>query len=127
MRLATPRPQATHEGYSVDTNSPSVVVNIVDANLNVADTVSNVTFTFSQAPVGFDLGDISATGGVVTNLVATADPLVFTATFTANAGFEGTGSVTVAAGSYTNAAGNAGTAGADNVGIDTAAPVPTIT
>ncbi len=39
-------------GSGVDTNSPSVVVNIVDANLNVADTVSNVTFTFSQAPVG---------------------------------------------------------------------------
>ncbi|ACT47693.1 retention module-containing protein [Methylotenera mobilis] len=117
----------TGTGGAPDTNSPSVVVNIVDANLNVADTVSNVTFTFSEAPVGFTIGDISSTGGIISNLVATADPLVFTATFTANAGFEGTGSVSVNAGSYTNASGNVGTSGADTVGIDTAAPVPTIT
>jgi len=35
------------EGYSVNTGAPSVIVNIVDASLNVADSVSDVTFTFS--------------------------------------------------------------------------------
>ena len=48
----------------------------------------------------------------------TADPLVYTATFTAADGFAGTGSVSVAAGSYTDAAGNAGGAGSDVVAID---------
>ena len=115
------------EGYGVDTGAPSVIVNIVDGSLNVGDKVSTVTFSFSEAPVGFTLTDINAVGGTVSNLVATADPKVFTATFTAADNFSGTGSVTVTAGSYSNAAGNPGTAGTDDVGIDTAPPVASIT
>ena len=42
-----------------------------------------MTFTFSEAPVGFTAADITAPGGMVTGLTATADPLVYTATFTA--------------------------------------------
>ena len=80
-------------------------------------TSSQVTFTFSEAPVGFTAADISAAGGTVTGLTATADPLVYTATFTASDGFSGTGSV--AADGYTDAAGNAGAAGSDTVTIDT--------
>ena len=41
------------ESYSV-AGSPSVAVNIVDTSLNQADTTSSVTFTFSEAPVGFN-------------------------------------------------------------------------
>ncbi|NSL57093.1 Ig-like domain-containing protein, partial [Uliginosibacterium sp. IMCC34675] len=115
------------EGYSVNTGAPTVTVDIVDAALNVADKVSTVTFSFSEAPVGFTAADISAVGGTISGLTATADPKVFTATFTANDAFTGTASVSVAAGSYTNAAGNAGTAGTDSVPADTAPPVPTIT
>ncbi|WP_217423516.1 Ig-like domain-containing protein, partial [Uliginosibacterium aquaticum] len=111
----------------VNTGAPTVTVDIVDAALNVADKVSTVTFSFSEAPVGFTAADISAVGGTISGLTATADPKVFTATFTANDAFTGTASVSVAAGSYTNAAGNAGTAGTDSVPVDTAAPVPTIT
>ena len=70
-------------------------INIVDSALNVGDGSSEVTFTFSEAPVGFAAGDIVATGGTVSGLVATADPLVYTATFTADDGFAGTGSVSV--------------------------------
>ncbi|HQN64375.1 MAG TPA: retention module-containing protein, partial [Methylophilus sp.] len=114
------------EGYSVNTGAPSVVVDIVDASLNVADSVSVVTFTFSEAPTGFTLADISAAGGTVSNLLPTGNPLVYTATFTANPGFEGVGSVSVTAGSYTNGVGTPGTGGSDTVGIDTAPPVPTI-
>ena len=61
-----------------------------------------MTFTFSEAPVGFTPADITVVGGTVSGLTATADPLVYTATFTANDGFSGTGSVSVAAGSYTD-------------------------
>ncbi len=127
MRLATVRQWTDTEGYSVNTGAPSVVVDIVDASLNVADTSSVVTFTFSEAPVGFVLGDITATNGTVTNLLPTGNPLIFTATFTANPGFEGSGSVSVAPGTYTNGAGTPGTGSSDTVGIDTAPPVPTIT
>ncbi|MBK7415829.1 MAG: Ig-like domain-containing protein [Dechloromonas sp.] len=114
------------EGYT-GSNVPSVVVNIVDSALNVADTTSVVTFTFSEAPVGFTAADITAANGTVTNLQPTADPLVFTATFTASSPFEGTGSVSVSANSYSNAVGNLGGGSTDTVGIDTKPPAPTIT
>ncbi|OYT91959.1 MAG: hypothetical protein CFE43_11155, partial [Burkholderiales bacterium PBB3] len=127
------RDTAGNTASSIDSASytvagtPSVVVNIVDARLNVADTVSEVTFTFSEAPVGFTAADITAVNGTVTGLTATSNPLVFTATFTANLPLEGTGSVSVTPNSYLNSAGNPGTGSTDTVVIDTAAPVPTIT
>jgi hypothetical protein len=106
----------------IDTVAPSVVVDIVDASLNSIDKVSTVTFTFSDAPVGFTLADTTAVGGTLSGLTPTADPKVFTATFTATDGFTGPGSVAVTAGSYTDAAGNPGTSGSDTVPIDTVAP-----
>ncbi|MCW2311561.1 hypothetical protein M2244_001294 [Rhodoferax antarcticus] len=115
------------EGYGVDASAPAVTVNILDASLNVADRVSEVSFTFTQAPVGFTLDDITATNGTLSNLQPTSDLLVFTATFTAKVGFEGDGQVSVAAGSYTNAAGNPGSAGSDTVNIDTTPPELSIT
>ncbi len=115
------------EGYTVDTAAPSVVVDIVDTSLNSGDKVSTVTFTFSDAPSGFDLTDVTAVGGTLSGLTPTADPKVFTATYTATDGCTGTGSVSVADASYTNAAGNSGTGHNDTVLIDTAPPLPTIT
>ena len=70
-----------------------------------------MTFTFTEAPVDFTAADITAVGGTVSGLTVTADPLVYTATFTATDGFSGTGSVSVTAGSYTDATGNPGTGG----------------
>ncbi|MDX7598956.1 Ig-like domain-containing protein, partial [Aeromonas caviae] len=46
----------------------------------------------------------------------------WTATFTPTQGFEGTASVTVKPGSYTDLNGNAGTGGSDRAPVDTAAP-----
>ena len=102
--------------------NPTVTVDIVDGALSDGDNSSVVTFTFSEAPVGLRAGDIAATDGTVSGLAATADPLVYTATFTADDGFTGNGSVSVAAGSYTDAAGNAGAAGSATVTIDTQNP-----
>ncbi|PLK47648.1 retention module-containing protein, partial [Uliginosibacterium sp. TH139] len=118
---------AGSDTVAINTVAPGVTVDIVDTALNVADKVSTVTFSFSEAPVGFTAADITAVGGTISGLTATADPKVFTATFTAADAFTGTASVSVAAGSYTNAAGNTGTAGTDSVPVDTAPPVPTIT
>ncbi|EJY0885125.1 Ig-like domain-containing protein, partial [Vibrio cholerae] len=50
------------EGYGVDTQAPSVVVNIVDDKLTVGET-SDVTFTFSEKVTGFELGDLTVVGG----------------------------------------------------------------
>ncbi|MFQ2820634.1 Ig-like domain-containing protein [Aeromonas caviae] len=58
---------------------------------------------------------------------STSDPKVWTATFTATEGFTGTASVAVKDGSYTDAAGNPGSAGSDTVAVDTQAPSASIT
>ncbi|MCA6126335.1 hypothetical protein J6500_31250, partial [Bradyrhizobium sp. WSM 1704] len=107
---------------AIDTQNPTLTVEIADGALSDGHNSSVVTFTFSEAPVGFTAADISATHGTVSNLAATADPLVFTATFTADDGFTGNGSVSVTAGSYTDAALNLGGTGTDSVTIDTENP-----
>ena len=85
---------------AVDTVAPAVAVTLDDTALNIGDT-AEVTFTFSEAPVGFDLTDVTAENGSLSGLTATADPLVFTATLTPDASIEDTSNVvTVAAASY---------------------------
>ncbi|NQD96090.1 cadherin-like domain-containing protein, partial [Pseudomonas sp. CrR25] len=92
----------------IDTAAPSVVISTSDSNLSTGE-VTTLTFTFSEAVSNFTASDINATGGNIGNLLqSTSDPRVWTASFT-QAG-SASPSVSVAAGSYTDLAGNAGTA-----------------
>ena len=103
--------------------NPTVTIDITDTDLNDTDSSSVVTFTFSEAPVNFDASDITSVGGAITGLAVTADPLVYTATFTATDGFDGTGSVTIDAAKFTDAATNDNLAAIpDTVVIDTLNP-----
>ncbi|WP_262273513.1 Ig-like domain-containing protein [Microvirga yunnanensis] len=105
-----------------DTTKPSVTVDIVDTALNDADNSSQVTFTFSEAIAAgsFTLDDASVANGVLSGLVIAADGLSATATFTATDNVNGTGSVSVAADRFTDAAGNQNTASnTDTVAINT--------
>ncbi|WP_415870327.1 retention module-containing protein [Aeromonas caviae] len=114
------------EGYSVDTQSPSVVVDIADDQLTVGET-SDVTFTFSEKVTGFELGDLTVVGGTVTGLTTSDGGKTWTATFTPDANFTGTASVTVKENSYTDLAGNKGTGGSDSAATDTEATgAPTV-
>nr|WP_279962455.1 retention module-containing protein [Aeromonas caviae] len=106
---------------AIDTQAPSVVVNIVDPQI-IAGETSDVTFTFSEKVTGFELGDLTVEGGTVTGLTSSDGGKTWTATFTPTPGFEGTASVTVNSGSYTDLSGNAGTGGSDRAPVDTAAP-----
>ncbi|MFQ2552760.1 Ig-like domain-containing protein, partial [Aeromonas caviae] len=111
---------------AIDTLAPSVVVNIVDDQLTVGET-SDVTFTFSEKVTGFELDDLTVVGGTVTGLTSSDGGKTWTATFTPTPGFEGTASVTVNSGSYTDLSGNAGTGGSDRAPVDTQAPnAPTV-
>ncbi|MCR3930936.1 Ig-like domain-containing protein [Aeromonas caviae] len=111
---------------AIDTLAPSVVVNIVDPQI-IAGETSDVTFTFSEQVTGFELGDLTVVGGTVTDLKTTDGGKTWTGTFTPTPGFEGTASVTVNEGSYTDLAGNAGTGGSDTADTDTQAPnAPTV-
>ncbi|MEJ6018158.1 retention module-containing protein [Aeromonas caviae] len=114
------------EGYSVDTQGPSVVVHIADDQLTVGET-SDVTFTFSEKVTGFELGDLTVVGGTVTGLTTSDGGKTWTATFTPDANFTGTASVTVKENSYTDLAGNKGTGGSDSAATDTEATgAPTV-
>ncbi|NYE62897.1 hypothetical protein FHW58_004119 [Duganella sp. 1224] len=112
--------------YVLDTTAPTASISSNASALKAGETAT-ITFTFSEAPSGFDLGDISATNGVLSNLSATANPLVYSATYTPLANVNGvTDNITLTAGGYTDKAGNAG-AGASSPGIsvDTQAPLTT--
>src|SRR5207249_4387508 len=109
---------------TIDTANPTVAVNIVDGSLSDTDNSSQVTFVFSEVPVGFSNADLTVVGGTLSTVAAdlVLDPTgkTYTATFTAADDFDGTGSVTVTAGGYTDAALNLGGSGSDSVTIDTA-------
>jgi hypothetical protein len=97
-------------------------LNIVDGSLNDGDDNSSVTVSFSEAitDASFTQADLVAQHGTISNLVIAADHKSATATFTADQGFEGSGSVSIAAGAFADAVGNLseGTA-SDTVTIDT--------
>jgi len=116
---------AGSDTVTIDTLNPTLAINIVAASLSDSVSASLVTFTFSEAPVGFGDLDIATVGGTLSALVMDT-PTTYHATFTANDGFEGTGSVSVAAGSYTDAVSNLGGAGSDSVAIDTLNPTVTV-
>ncbi|AHE48321.1 asx product [Aeromonas hydrophila 4AK4] len=109
------------EGYSVDTQGPSVLVDIVDSQI-IAGETSDVTFTFSEKVTGFDLSDLDVVGGTVTGLTTSDGGKTWSATFTPDANFTGTASVTVKPESYTDLAGNKGTGGSDTAATDTQGP-----
>ena len=98
----------------IDTESPTVVVNIVDGALNDGNISSVVTFAFSEAPgASFTESDIQVSAGLtlVAGSLTMVDATHYTATVIADDGFIGTGTVSLAAGSYTDAALNLGGAG----------------
>ena len=113
----------------IDTQNPTVIVDIVDASLNDGDTSSVVTFAFSEAPgASFTESDIQVSAGLslVAGSLTMVDATHYTATVTAADGFTGTATVSLAAGSYTDAALNPGGAGSDTVSIDTENPTVTV-
>ncbi|MBI1312831.1 hypothetical protein GC176_16195, partial [bacterium] len=108
----------------IDTASPTVVVSIVDSLLRDSDDSSLVTFTFSEPVAGFDLADVTATGGTLSGF-SQVGPSTFSAILTAIDGIQMSGTVSVSA-TYTDAAGNPGTSGQDTVVIDTRNPTAVI-
>ena len=105
----------------IDTLAPTLAITSSASALKVGETAT-ITFTFSEAPTGFAAADITTTGGTLGALSGTG--LTRTATFTPTASANsGTASISVASGSYTDAAGNSGGAGTTpSISFDTLAP-----
>ena len=114
---------------SVDTVAPTVTVGVDDNALKIGETAT-VTFTFSEAPQGFESADIEVGGGSISAPVEkeNSDGKVWTATFTPDPNTETTtASIKVKGASYTDVAGNNGKEGSsDNIIIDTHKPENTM-
>lgn len=110
---------------TVDTAGPTLAITSDAAALKAGETAT-VTFTFSEDPgASFSAAGIAVAGGTLGALSGTGTTR--TATFTPSAGSTGSASVTVAAGAYTDAAGNSGGAASmPAIPIDTLAPTLTI-
>ena len=122
----TQAPSSQPGAFTIDTQNPTLTVNIVAASLSDTTNGSNVTFTFSEAPgASFTDSDVVTAGGTLSALVMDT-PTTYHATFTATDGVTTTGSVSVAAGAYTDPVGNLGGAGSDTVSIDTQNPTLTV-
>ncbi|GAP95481.1 Ig-like domain-containing protein [Leptolyngbya sp. NIES-2104] len=90
-----------------DTLKPEVTIASNKTAFKAGETAT-VTFTFSEAPTGFDDSDIAVTGGALTGLtVDPSDSKIYTATFTPTADTNSlTGAISIAANKFTDAAGN---------------------
>jgi hypothetical protein len=93
-----------------DTLAPTLSITSSASNL-ISGQTATITFTFSEPPTGFVIGDIIATGGTISSLAVTSLANVYAATFTPSVNSSGTATISVAAGSYTDSAGNPGGAG----------------
>src|SRR6185369_13827406 len=102
---------------------PTAMISVADSNLTIGETTT-VTISFSEAVSGFGLANLTASNGVLSNLVQSAtDPTVYTATLTPTASIENVNNAISLATTYTDVAGNTGTAAmSNNYAVDTAAP-----
>ena len=113
--------------YTIDTLRPTVGIVLADTALRVGET-SLVTFTFSSAPTDFAAADVTAPSGSIGAVSATADPLVFTATYTPTADTTDSSNLMSVGTSWTDDAGNApaGTTDSLNYAVDTTRPTVSI-
>ncbi|MCX6513349.1 MAG: Ig-like domain-containing protein, partial [Actinobacteria bacterium] len=93
---------------TVDTTAPTVSIAANASTLKSGQT-STLTFTLSEASNDFVVGDITVSGGTLSSFTGsgTSYTVVFTPTTNTQSG---TGSVSVALGTFTDAAGNSNTA-----------------
>jgi hypothetical protein len=90
----------------VDTTPPSITISAVVANQG--QKTYTVTFTLSEPATNFASADVTVSGGDLTNFSGSGSS--YTATFKLTATGQNKGSVSVAAGTFTDAAGNSNTA-----------------
>ena len=88
---------------AIDRADPTVAVDIADGALSDGDRSSTVTFTFSEAPVGFARGRHCGGGRHGERPGGDRRSAGLHGDVHGDDGFTGTGSVSVAAGSYTDA------------------------
>jgi hypothetical protein len=110
---------------SVDTVVPTIAVTSTKTALKAGETAT-VSFTLSESSTDFVAGDVTVTGGVLSNF--TGSGTSYTATFTPTANSTANGVVSVASSKFSDAAGNQNSDGADTnnnvtIAVDTLVPL----
>ena len=107
--------------FAVDTAAPTVSISRTgSATLRIGDTTT-ITFTLSESATNFVAADVSVSGGFLSGF--TGSGRTYSATFGPNADLQGIATLAIAAGAFTDAAGNpSGTAVTLGVPVDTVAP-----
>jgi VCBS repeat-containing protein len=92
-----------------DTSGPTATWSILPSTITASGS-AQVTLTFSEEVAGFDVSDLSLVGGTFSSLSSSADGKTWTTTLTPAANQDSTNYTLALANSYTDLAGNAGTA-----------------
>jgi VCBS repeat-containing protein len=116
------------QAYTVDHTAPLLAgpIAISDTTLKIGATAT-VTFTFAEAVSGFAIEDVTVSNATLSNLSASANGMVWTATLTPAAGTSSaTNVLTLDLGGLADLAGNAGIGSVDSASyaVDTTVPVP---
>ncbi len=93
-----------------DTTPPTIAISTSSSSLSQSQT-ANITFTLSESSTNFTAGDITVTGGTLSNFSGSGT--TYNALFTPTANSTTNGVVRVASGVFTDAAGNANADGSD--------------
>ncbi|TXN24098.1 SwmB domain-containing protein, partial [Methylobacterium sp. WL9] len=104
-------------GGGSDTTPPTLSITTNDAQLTAGETAT-LTFSFSEPVAGFSQNDITPINGQLSAFTS-VNTSIYTAVFTPTSNVTGQGSVAVAAGSYTDVAGNTGGAGTLSFSVNT--------
>jgi subtilisin-like proprotein convertase family protein len=108
----------------VDTRPPTLVITRPGSSPLAARQTATITFAVSESVTNFAAGDIGVDGGTLSGFTGAGG--VYTALFTPAAGFEGTATIMVAAGAFTDAVAQPNPAAMLSIPVDTLAPVVTL-
>jgi len=108
------------ETYTLDNNFPFATITSSALSINGLQTPT-LTFTLNKPATDFNLYDISATTGAVSNFAAVSST-VYTAKYTPRTGFSGVATVSVDGGGFTDAGGLANSGTSLAITIDTTPP-----
>lgn len=117
--LAGTTPATAAQTYTMDNSNPAVTITSTALTLGGTATAT-ITFTLGQPSTDFVLGDIDVVGGTLSAFAGSGS--VYTATFTPKSGYSGAATVSVDAGSFSNASGVYNASGNLSLTIDTTAP-----
>jgi hypothetical protein len=108
----------------IDTFNPAVAILFAAPAINDNAKNALVSFSFSENVVGFSAEDISISNGTLSGFTGYGN--FYSAIFTAQDGIATTGTISIAANSYTDIAGNSGSAAFDWINIDTLSPISSL-